>query len=217
LFAAAVVLAAVTLRRTLRAASPVIEKEFFRSRQFSAATVALLLFMQNVWHFSALRAGIGIAPAPIASVGFALNAGPIQARLGRTIPAVVGTIAMTAAAAYWLAMVSGSPSDYWVGMFPGLVIMGVSGGLSQAPMFAAAGTLPPVRATTGSAVLNMGRQVGSALGVALLVALTAKASLSAGSITPGPCRQGPAPQRPPASSSSVPGPPPVRAGSAPNG
>jgi EmrB/QacA subfamily drug resistance transporter len=194
LFAAAVVLAAVTLQRTLHAASPVIEKELFRSRQFSAATVALLLyftgfsifllggalFMQNVWHFSALRAGIGIAPAPIASVGFALNAGPIQARLGRTIPAVVGTLAMTAAAVYWLAVVSGGPSNYWAGMFPGLVIMGVSGGLSQAPMFAAAGALPSDRATTGSAVLNMGRQVGSALGVALLVALTAKSESVSG-------------------------------------
>ena len=47
---------------------------------FSIFLLGAALFMQNVWHFSALRAGIGIAPAPIASVGFALNAGPIQAR-----------------------------------------------------------------------------------------------------------------------------------------
>jgi EmrB/QacA subfamily drug resistance transporter len=187
LFAAAAIFGAVTIQRTLRAASPVIEKELFRSRQFTAATVALLLyftgfsvfllggalFMQNVWHFSALLAGVGIAPAPVVSVGFALNAGPIQARYGRTLPAVVGTLTMALAAVYWLIMVGGTPSNYWTGMFPGLVIMGVSGGLSQAPMFAAASTLAPERATTGSAVLNMSRQVGSALGVALLVALTA--------------------------------------------
>ncbi|MCL2584396.1 MAG: MFS transporter [Streptosporangiales bacterium] len=186
LFAAAVALAAVTLQRTLRAASPVIEKQLFRGRQFTAATIALLLlftgfsffllgdalFMQNVWHFSALRAGVGIAPAPVVSVGFALSAGPIQSRYGRTLPAVTGMLAMALAAAWWLVMVSGAPS-YWTAMFPGLVVMGVSGGLSQAPLFAAAGTLPPQRATTGSAVLNMSRQVGSALGVALLVALTA--------------------------------------------
>jgi hypothetical protein len=41
--------------------------------------------------------------------------------------------------------------------------MGISGGLSRAPMFAAAGTLAPDRATTGRAVLNMSRQVGNAL------------------------------------------------------
>jgi MFS family permease len=76
LFAAAALLGTVTLQRTLRAPSPVIEKELFRSRQFTAATIALLLyftgfsvfllggalFMRNVWHFSALRAGAGIAP-----------------------------------------------------------------------------------------------------------------------------------------------------------
>jgi MFS family permease len=95
LFAAATAMAVVTVQRSLRAAAPVIEKELFRSRQFSPDTVALLLyftgfsifllggalFMQDVWHFSALRAGVGIAPAPVASVGFALNAGPIQGAL----------------------------------------------------------------------------------------------------------------------------------------
>jgi hypothetical protein len=42
-------------------------------------------------------------------------------------------------------------------------------------MFAAAATLSPDRATTGSAVLNMSRQIGSAIGVAVLVALIASA------------------------------------------
>jgi MFS family permease len=193
LFAAAVLLTLTTLQRTFKATSPIIEKELFRSREFTAATIALLaffigfsifllggaLFMQNVWHFSSLRAGLGIAPAPIVSVGFALSAGPIRARFGRTVPAVVGTLAMAAAALYWLIAVGDTPA-YWTAMFPGLVIMGISGGLSQAPLFAAAGTLDPSRATTGSAVLNMSRQIGSALGVALLVALTATSTGAAG-------------------------------------
>jgi len=39
------VFAAVTLQRTLRAESPVVEKELlFRSRQFTVATIALLLY-----------------------------------------------------------------------------------------------------------------------------------------------------------------------------
>jgi MFS family permease len=38
------VFAAVTLQRTLWAESPVVEKELFRSRQFTAATIALLLY-----------------------------------------------------------------------------------------------------------------------------------------------------------------------------
>jgi hypothetical protein len=103
------------------------------------------------------------------SIGFAVSAGPIRRRFGRTLPAVTGTLMMALASAYWLLMVTGRPS-YGTAMFPALVLMGISGGLSQAPMFAAAGTLDPNRATTGSAVLNMSRQVGSALGVALLAA-----------------------------------------------
>ncbi|HEY0933539.1 MAG TPA: hypothetical protein VGD91_07345 [Trebonia sp.] len=54
---------------------------------------------------------------------------------------------------------------------PGLFAGGISAGLTQAPLFAAAGTLPPDRATTGSAVLNMARQVGSAVGVAVVVVI----------------------------------------------
>jgi hypothetical protein len=54
-----------------------------------------------------------------------------------------------------------------------MVLGGMGAGLTQAPLFAAASTLPAHRATTGSAVLNMARQVGSAVGVAVLVALLA--------------------------------------------
>jgi hypothetical protein len=122
--------------------------------------------MQDVWQFSPLQAGVGLAPAPVVSIGFAVSAGPIQRRFGRTLPALVGTVTMALAARYWLLRVSDTRS-YWTAMFPALVLMGISGGLSQAPMFAAD------RATTGSAVLNMSRQVGGAIGVALLVALTA--------------------------------------------
>jgi EmrB/QacA subfamily drug resistance transporter len=188
LFVLAALAGAISVERTLRAPSPVIERALFRSAPFSAATVALLLFfcgfsifllgaalfMQDVWHFSALDAGLGICPAPIVAVPFALSAGPIRRRFGRTAPATVGTLAMAVAGAFWM-LETGNTADYAREMLPGLIVMGVAGGLSQAPMFAAAATLPPDRATTGSAVLNMSRQIGSAIGVAVLIALTAMA------------------------------------------
>lgn len=181
----------VTLQRTLHASAPVIERQLFKSRPFTAATIALFayftgfaifllgsaLLMQNVWGWSTMRTGLGLAPAPVVSVGFALSAGPIQRRFGRVLPAVTGVLIMTTAAIWWLLTVN-QASSYTTGLFPGLVLMGVSGGLSQAPMFAAAGSLPSERATTGSAVLNMTRQVGTAIGVALTVALTGTASAS---------------------------------------
>jgi EmrB/QacA subfamily drug resistance transporter len=193
LFAVAAVATAVTVQSTLRGKAPVIEKQLFRSREFTRATLTLLLFfagfaifllgsalfMQQVWHFTPLQAGVGLAPAPITSVAFAVLAGPIQRRFGRTTPALVGTLVMVLAAALWIAFVRTEP-NYWGAMFPSLVLMGVSGGLSQAPMFAAASSLPPNRATTGSAVLNMSRQVGTAVGVAVLIAVTAAAPAVSG-------------------------------------
>jgi EmrB/QacA subfamily drug resistance transporter len=188
LFIIAIAGIALSVQRTLKARSAVIEKALFHSQVFTGATTALFLFflgfaifllgsslfMLQVWHYEPIVAGIRLAPAPIVAVGFAVAAGPIQDRFGRTTPAVVGTLTMTAAALWWLFTVTERP-DYWTTLFPGLVLMGISGGLSQAPMFAAAGCLPPDRATTGSAVLNMSRQVGSAVGVAVLVALTTSA------------------------------------------
>jgi EmrB/QacA subfamily drug resistance transporter len=189
LFVIALIGAAACLQRTLHAAHPIIEKQLFHSRVFTASAIALVLyfcgfvifllgsalFMQDVWRFSSIKAGVAIAPAPVMAIGFAVAAGPIQKRFGRTFPALVGAIAMAIAGGFWLVRIGRHP-DYWSEMFPGLILMGISGGLFQAPMFAAAGTLPADRATTGSAVLNMSRQVGSAIGVAVLVALTATAS-----------------------------------------
>ena len=81
---------------------------------------------------------------------------------------MAGTLFMTVAAGYWM-LFTGAHPDYAAAFLPGMLIGGVSAGLTQAPLFAAAGTLPPDRATTGSAVLNVAHQVGSAVGVAVVV------------------------------------------------
>jgi hypothetical protein len=101
---------------------------------------------------------------------FAVNAGRISTRFGRVLPAMAGTLSMAVAAGLWIACTGVQP-DYLRAFLPGLVFGGISAGLTQAPLFAAAGTLPPDRATTGSAVLNMARQVGSAVGVAVVVVI----------------------------------------------
>src|SRR6202012_2689167 len=185
LFVAATVAGALTVQRTLRAPVPVIESCLFKSSRFSAAAVAAFiyfggsavfvlgstLYLQGAWHFSPLQAGLAMAPAAVTAAALALCAGPIATRFGPTAPAVAGTTLMSAAALYWLVMVHDSV-HYWTEMLPGLLIMGVSAGLSLAPMLAAANTLPTDRATTGNSGVKMRRQVGTALGVGVLVPLT---------------------------------------------
>jgi EmrB/QacA subfamily drug resistance transporter len=189
LLAAALVAAGLTVTRTLRHPHALIEKTLFRSRDFTFASVALflffigfavflltsVLFLQGQWHYSPVRAGLAIMPGPVMSAVVAVNAGRISARLGRTVPATIGALLMVAMAAYWIVAAPAHPA-YLTGFLPGLLIGGVSAGLTQAPLFAAAGTLPPDRATTGSAVLNMSRQVGSAIGVAVEVAILGPAA-----------------------------------------
>jgi EmrB/QacA subfamily drug resistance transporter len=184
LLAVAAVAIALTVARTLRHPHALIERDLFTSRPFTGATIGLfvffigfsifllsvVLFLQGQWHYSVVRSGLAIAPGPATAAVFAVSAGRIRARFGRLLPAVAGTLCMAVAAGYWMVATTGTP-DYATGFLPGIIIGGVSAGLTQAPLFAAAGTLPPDRATTGSAVLNMARQVGSAFGVAVVVVI----------------------------------------------
>ena len=186
LFAVALAAAAVTARRALTQPHAVIEAGLFASYEFTTASLTLflffvafavfllitVLFLQDLWHYSALRAGLAIVPGPLVSAAFAVNSGRIVGRFGRTSPVIAGATTVAAAALFWLLAAPAHP-DYVSGFLPGLILGGAGSGLSQAPLFAAASTLPGHRATTGSAVLNMARQVGSAAGVAGLVALMA--------------------------------------------
>jgi len=131
-----------------------------------------VLFLQDLWHYSALRAGLAIAPGPLVAAVFAVNSGRITGRFGRTASATTGALLIVGSAVFWLVAAPAHPA-YLTGFLPGLLLGGAGAGLAQAPLFAAASTLPADRTTTGSAVLNMSRQVGSAVGVAVLVALLA--------------------------------------------
>jgi EmrB/QacA subfamily drug resistance transporter len=185
LFALAAVAIVLTVLRTLRHPHALIEKTLFSSRPFTTSSVALflvfvsfsawllitVLFFENEWHYSALRAGLAIAPGPGATAVFAVSARRIARRLGSAFPAVAGTLVMGGAGIWWYALAGTSPN--YLLMLPALLLTGIASGLTQTPLLAAVNTLPADRATTGSAVLNMSRQIGSAVGVALLVALLA--------------------------------------------
>lgn len=184
LYAAAALAGAITVWRTMAHPHALIEAALFRSPAFTGATLGLflffvgfaawllisVLFLQDLWHYSALRTGLAIAPGPFMSLMCSINASRIASRFGRTRPAIIGALCLAGSGAYWLTLAPADPS-YWRGFLPGLLIAGCGAGLVQAPLFATASTLSAHRATTGSAVLNTARQVGSAVGVALLVVL----------------------------------------------
>jgi MFS family permease len=185
LLAVAIVLAITFAIRSGRVEVPVVEPELLRVRAFAAANVAGLLFfvgfaamllgsvlfLTEVWGKSALTAGLMIAPGPATAALFAVAGGILSGRIG---PRAVGTIgtALFAVGGVLFATRLGTEQHFVADYLPGMVIGGAGVGFVN-PALAGAATaqLPPARLATGTAVLTMSRQLGSALGVALLVAV----------------------------------------------
>lgn len=172
--------------RCLRRQNPLVDPALFRFRSFrgaslvtalfsaafSAMLLSIVLWQQDVWGWSALRTGLAVAPGPlmVPIVSF-LVAGRLIARSSATTVTVAGTAAFAAGVAWWTLAVDLQP-DYLGGVFGGMLLTGVGVGLALPTLMASAtGSLPPTALATGSGVVNMLRQIGLALGVAVLVAL----------------------------------------------
>jgi EmrB/QacA subfamily drug resistance transporter len=184
--ALAVVALGAFVAHTLRHHNPLIEPALFRPRAFRGASVAMVLFsmafgamllsivlwLQDGWGWSALRTGLAIAPGPLMVPLFGLRvSGRLIARFGPGPVAGVGTAVFGAGLA-WFALAVGGPPDYVSDVLGGMLATGVGVGLTLPTLMAtAAGSLPPQAFATGSAVVNTLRQVGMAVGVAVLVAL----------------------------------------------
>jgi EmrB/QacA subfamily drug resistance transporter len=185
LFAAAVVLAILVGRRSTRHPAPVIEPAVVRVRAFSVAAVAMLLFnvafaamlLSNVllltqgWHESILRAGLQLAPGPGMAALSAVPASVLAQRFGPRLVGFAGTL-MFAGGVGLLALSAGETPHYAADFLPGMVVGGMGVGfVLPSVQGAAMATLPPTLFSTGTAKITMARQIGAALGIAILVAV----------------------------------------------
>jgi EmrB/QacA subfamily drug resistance transporter len=184
--------AAAMVARSRRHASPVLDLGLLRSRGFSGALAASILyyagfgafvlnaveFLTGVWHYSAVVAGLAIAPGPLMVLPFARVVAPrAAARLGGPgRVAVIGCAVNAGAQLLWYALIQAQPA-YLTHLLPAQLLGGAGVGLAI-PSLLAAGTasLTPARFGTGSGILNTARQVGAVLGVAGLVAILAHVS-----------------------------------------
>ncbi|MGZ4434017.1 MAG: MFS transporter [Trebonia sp.] len=181
--AVAAVLLALFIRRSARHPAPVIEPHLLRLPAFSTATAANVVFgaafgamllmvtlwCQDVWGWSALRTGLGVAPGPLLVPFFAVGAGPLARRIGPGPVAALGCAIYAAGCVFWRFNLSLVP-DYPAHMLPGMLMTGTGVGLAL-PTLVSAGVsaVPPHRFATGSGVVTMARQVGIVIGVAVLV------------------------------------------------
>ena len=193
LLAAAVASGTVLVIRSHRHHAPVIELGLLRSRMFSGTFAASILyyagfgafvltwveFLTGVWHYSAVRAGLAIAPGPLMVLPFARLVSPwLAARLGGPgRVAVAGALVNAGAQVLWYALLTTEP-HYLTRMLPVQLLGGAGVGLAI-PSLIGAGSmaLPPDRFGTGSGILNMARQIGTVLGVAGVIAILAGTGL----------------------------------------
>jgi EmrB/QacA subfamily drug resistance transporter len=172
--------------------TPVLELPLLRVRRFAGAVGAALLFsmafgamllagvlfLTGVWDYSILKAGLALAPGPLMAAASAVPAGRLAPRFGEQRLAVLGCLSFAAGAAFW-ALRTGADPAYVSDLLPGMVLTGVGVGMTLASVSnAAVSALPPERFATGAAVLSMGRQLGIAIGVAVLIAIYGKPAAS---------------------------------------
>jgi EmrB/QacA subfamily drug resistance transporter len=196
-FVAAAVLLLAFLASSARHPSPIVELPLLRIRDFSVPTVAILLFSaafaamilsstlwtQNIWGWSALKTGLGIAPGPLMVPPMAAAAGPLGRRIGPGLVAALGNLSFAVGMLWWALAVT-VHANYAAGLLPGTLLVGIGVGLVLPTLTAASATaLPPQRFATGSGILNMGRQVGAVLGVAILVSIIGKPHSATGALT----------------------------------
>jgi EmrB/QacA subfamily drug resistance transporter len=183
---AAVILLALFVLHCLRSRAPLVHPELFRSRQFTGASVvaiffstafaamllSIVLWEQGVWGWSPLRAGLAIAPGPLmVPLASFLVAGRLIRRFGPALVMSLGSLVFGAGVAWWALAATATP-DYAAGVLGGMILTGAGVGLTLPTMMStAAASLPAHAFATGSAVINMIRQTGLALGVAVLVAV----------------------------------------------
>ena len=184
-FAVAGVLLGAFVAWELHTDHPMLDVHFFANPRFTAASMAVTMvffalfgtmflltqYLQFVLGYTALQAGLRVAP--IAFVMFV--AAPLSARLVER----VGTKLVVAAG---LAIVSGAllilafatVTSGYLPVIGSMCFMGIGMGMTMAPATESImGSLPRAKAGVGSAVNDTTRQVGGALGVAILGSLLA--------------------------------------------
>ena len=172
---------AAALRRSLTHATPALELGLWRSRKFAAANLASLLygaalfpwmligvlFLITIWGYSPLEAGLAMTPGAIVAAAVALAA----ARRNPRLAVIGGALTLATAGALCTLALPETPSflTFWlpVGVLIGAGMGAITTGISTA----AALSVQPERFAAAVGLNQTARQVGGALGVAVLAAL----------------------------------------------
>ncbi len=169
---------------------PMLPLSFFGHRAFSVATASVALvgfgmfgviffisiYFQNVQEYSPLQAGVRSLPMTMMLMALAPFAGKINARIGPRLQLTAGML-LSSAGLFGLSRIGvhSSYNEIW----PFYALMGAGLSLSM-PAVSATGmaAVDPRKSGMASGVINASRQVGGALGIAVLGSLGASLTSS---------------------------------------
>ncbi len=185
LLAAAAVLIALFIAWEHRNREPMVPLGFFRRPAFSTSSVVsllvgfafigvlylIVLYFQNVMGYSPLEAGIRTLPLTLTQALTAANAGRLDRMLGARTK-MSGGMLLLSAGLFGLSQIHVTTS--YNAIWPFQVLLGLGMGLVM-PAVAAAGmaAVDPEQSGIASGVINASRQVGGALGIAVLGSIAA--------------------------------------------
>jgi EmrB/QacA subfamily drug resistance transporter len=165
-------------------AHPLVPLSLFEDRNFAVANwiaaaisfgmlsmfLPITIYLQSVRGFSALTAGLTIAPMSLTSMVVAPFAGRFSDRIGGKYILMTGISLFTIGMAS-LAFVAG-PDSTWINFLVPTIIAGAGMGMTFAPMTTVAmRNISPRIAGAASGVLNTIRQLGAAIGSAVIGAI----------------------------------------------
>ncbi len=182
-FAISAAALAAFIASSIRHHTPVIDPHFFRNPQFTWANIAMVLlsvafaiellgvvlWLQEGWRWSALQTGVSIVPGPAMVSVTAIGLRRYTKQLPAGIVAAIGTLLIGLGGVLIAATLTASP-NYAAEILPGWMVIGAGVGFAL-PTIVGAGTstVASHQTSTASAIVQMARQIGSALGVATLI------------------------------------------------
>jgi EmrB/QacA subfamily drug resistance transporter len=185
-------LAFLLVQRFTQDKEPLVPFALFRDRNYSVVNwvssvlavgmmgifIPLTIYLQSVLGFSALKAGLTMAPASVVSMFVAPVAGRMTDKIGGKFILMSGLI-LFGAGMGWIALIA-HPGTSWPVFMAPLVVAGLGMGCIFAPLVTTAmRNVEPRLAGAASGVLNTVRQVGLVIGTAAVGALLQNRLVSA--------------------------------------
>jgi EmrB/QacA subfamily drug resistance transporter len=184
--AAAFSLLAAFVQIERRARQPILPLRLFSDIERSGAYAARVLylgamvgffffttlFLQDVAGLRPALTGLAFVPATMLHVPFAILVPRLIRRFGRNTVLVVGMVIGVVAMA-WLSR-AGVGSNYWTAIALPMILIGISQGLTLSPLTSSGvARVAGDDAGAASGAVNVAHQMGSAVGLSILIAVAA--------------------------------------------